>query len=368
MLLELVALTLAGVHFGTPLLYYLYLKSRCLNKPWNVKVDEGYRPRVTVIVPTYNEAKLIEKKLDDLRQQNYPRSKLEIIVVDSASTDGTPRLVKRWTERHRDIELKLIVEEVRRGKAYALNTALKHAAGDIVVITDADSLWPDRETLRRVVRWFSDQRVGAVSCLKKPVGSRVKSIEDSYRKYYNSLRVAESKVWSTPIFHGELAAFRRKLLERLGGFSTDVGADDSYTATKIILMGYRAIIPEYVKCVEILPKKGYNLWRIRRAQHLIQHFSRILMSRPKVPKNFKTILYIETFLHLINPWIFLMAVIMILISALMGSHITLTLLIIGIMLLICKSFRTWIMAQMYLIIATIRNLWTKEIIWRKQIK
>jgi len=58
MLLELVALTLAGVHFGVPLAYYFYLKRAYLNRPWDIKVDEDYRPRVTVIVPTYNEARL----------------------------------------------------------------------------------------------------------------------------------------------------------------------------------------------------------------------------------------------------------------------------------------------------------------------
>jgi len=61
MLLELVALALAGIHFGVPLAYYFYLKRAYLNKPWNVKVDENYRPRVTVIVPTYNEARSADR-------------------------------------------------------------------------------------------------------------------------------------------------------------------------------------------------------------------------------------------------------------------------------------------------------------------
>jgi len=59
-------------------------------------VDPGYRPRVTVIVPTFNEAGFIEVKLDNIYGQDYLRGRLEVIVVDSASSDGTPEIVRRW--------------------------------------------------------------------------------------------------------------------------------------------------------------------------------------------------------------------------------------------------------------------------------
>ena len=264
MLLELVALTLAGVHFGTPLLYYFYLNHKHLNKPWDIRVNENYRPKVTIIVPTYNEARLIQRKLNNIYEQEYPRDKLEIVVVDSASKDMTPELVEEWAKKHPDLNLKLVMENERRGKAYALNHALKYATGEIVIITDVDSLWPSRN-LEKTLKWFADQTIGAVSCLKKPIGSKVKGVEESYRHHYNTLRMAESKAYSTPIFHGELAAFRRNLLEKLGGFPTDIGADDSHTATRIALMGYRAIIPEDLWVDELVPSEGYSWWRIRRA-------------------------------------------------------------------------------------------------------
>ena len=64
--LTLVAVALALPHFGFPLAYYAYLKTRWLRRPWSIRRDPSYRPRVTVIVPTYNEAELIESKLDEL--------------------------------------------------------------------------------------------------------------------------------------------------------------------------------------------------------------------------------------------------------------------------------------------------------------
>ena len=292
--LDIVALALAVIHFGVPLAYYYYMKTKYLNRPWNIKTDPNYKPKVTIIVPTYREAKFIWDRLDNIYTQNYPRNLVEVIVVDSASDDGTVDLVKRWASAHRDVNLKLIEEPERRGKAYALNHALKHATGEIVVIADVDAFWPNK-ALTEALKWFSDPNIGAVSCLKKPTGSNVKGIEESYRQYYNVLRVAESKAYATPIFHGELAAFRRSLLERLGGFPTDIGADDSHTATQVALMGYRAIIPEGLRVEEMVPNEGYFWWRVRRAQHLIQHFARTLKKLRQAPNEFRRVLTIDSF-------------------------------------------------------------------------
>jgi len=61
--LILLTLILALIHFDFPLLYYLYLRSKWLSRPWDLRRDPGYRPRVTIVIPTYNEASLIKKKL-----------------------------------------------------------------------------------------------------------------------------------------------------------------------------------------------------------------------------------------------------------------------------------------------------------------
>ena len=366
--LDIVAIVLAMIHFGIPLAYYYYMKLKYLNKPWNIRVDPNYRPRVSIIVPTYREAKFIWDRLDNIYAQDYPRDLVEVIVIDSASDDGTVELAEKWASRHSDINLRLIREDERRGKAHALNHALRYATGDIVAIADVDAIWPSN-VLAEALRWFSDPVVGAVSCLKKPMGSNVKSVEESYRQYYNILRIAESKAYATPIFHGELAAFRRSLLEELKGFPTDVGADDSYTATRIALMGYRAIVPEDFWVKEIVPNEGYFWWRVRRAQHLIQHFIKSLNKIGQAPKEFGRILAVETFLHLANPYLLLASSILLIASTAITSSITaLSILALGAVLLIVKQYRTWVTQQLYLIAASIRNLWTGEIVWSKQAK
>jgi len=367
-ILDTIAITLALIHFGTPLTYYWYMKTKHLNKPWNIKTNPNYKPKVTIIIPTYNEAKFIQSKLNNIYTQNYPKNLIEIIVIDSASTDGTPKLAEEWASKHRNINMKIIRENERKGKAHALNHALKYATGDIVIIADADAIWPSN-ALKETLKWFADPTVGAVSCLKKPTGSNVKEVEENYRKYYNTLRIAESKAWSTPIFHGELAAFRKNLLEKQGGFPTDIGADDSHTATKIALIGYRAITPEDLWVEEIVPNEGYFWWRIRRAQHLIQHFAKSYKKIGQAPKEFGKILAIEIFLHLANPYLLLISTLLLIISTAITYSLTaLSILALGITLLTVKQYRTWIAQQLHLIVANLRNLWSKEIAWSKQVK
>ena len=367
-LLLALAVALALVHFGFPLSYYLYLKRKWLNKPWDIRRDPSYKPRVSIIIPTYNEALLIESKLDDIARQDYPKDLAEIIVVDSASTDGTPEAVKKWITRRGGVEVKLIEESVRMGKAHALNKALEVATGEVVVITDVDSAWSSRDTLASVLSWFSDSLIGAVTCLKVPAGESFIGVEKSYRDYYNVIRLGESKKFSTPVFHGELASFRRDILVKLGGFPADIGADDSHTATLAAISGFRAIAVDNALCTELVPRKGYHMWRIRRAQHLIQHFAKALGLLSKASREFKPILLAEAWLHLFNPWLLLAATIILLYKALMASLTALTSLTAGAALLILRPYMTWVATQAYLITASVRNLWTKEIAWEKQEK
>ena len=80
------------------------------------KINLNYTSKIIIIVPTYNEV--------NINEQEYPRNKLEIIVIDSASIDRTSEKVKQGAMRHSDLNLKLIREPERKGKAYVLNTAL----------------------------------------------------------------------------------------------------------------------------------------------------------------------------------------------------------------------------------------------------
>ncbi|MCC6020613.1 MAG: glycosyltransferase [Thermoproteaceae archaeon] len=353
---------LAAAHFGAPLAYYAAAK-RWLKMPWRIRPDPAHTPTVTVAIPTYNEAGHIEEKLEDIYRQDYPRDRLEVIVVDSASRDGTAEKARRWAEAHPDVDVKVVEEPERRGKAAALNAALAMARGEVFVITDADCRWPQRDALRRAVSWLADPAVGAVTCLKRPAADGPAGVEAGYRDRYNVLRLAESKKWATPVFHGELAAYRTELLRKIGGFPLDIGADDSHTATLIALTGYRAVAAEGLWCVEAVPHNGYHRWRIRRAQHLIQHFLRAPLRR--APPPMRPILLAEKYLHLANPWLLPAAAVALAATA---TPPALALLAAGAAALALKPYRTWAAAQLYLMVAAVKNLRNRELVWEKQEK
>jgi biofilm PGA synthesis N-glycosyltransferase PgaC len=367
MLLELLALVLAGIHFGVPLIYYLYLKSRCLNRSWNIKIEEIYKPKVAIVLPTYNEAEFIWQRLDNIYAQDYPKELMEVVVVDSASEDRTADLVKKWIFEHNNIDLKLVEEPVRRGKLSAVLEALKYVSSEssIVIFTDADALW-ESDALRKATMYFADPTIGAVT--SSIVYSNDKTFENTYRDYYNIVRIAESKIHSTPVHNGPFLAIKTELLRKFG-LPTFPGSDDSSFGSFVAFLGFRAIQVDDVIVKE--PVRGSQFRRkMRRAQHLLLSFLKTKSYAKKLGvyrrvKSFEKIWKVEWWLHVVNPWFLTASAILLVMSTFYASFMATTLLGVGIMFLVLKAYRMWVLQQLYLVIAAMRNLWTREIAWSK---
>jgi cellulose synthase/poly-beta-1,6-N-acetylglucosamine synthase-like glycosyltransferase len=289
---------------------------------------------------------------------------------DSASDDGTVDLVKRWASEHRDVDLKLVEEPERRGMVPALNYVLHrcHINGEIVIFTDADAIW-DTDALTKIVKYFADPSIGALTASITPATPANNSLERTYRDYYNLLRVAESKVHSTPIHNGALMAFRTGFLYKMGGLPSYTGNNDSTPASITAFLGYRAIQVDNIVVKE--PVRGNQFHRkVRRAQHLLLSFLKTKRYAKKLgvyryTKPFEKIWKVEWWLHVVNPWLLLACAILLIIGAFYGSLNAIILLGIGLMLLVLKAYRTWVLQQLYLVIAAVRNLWTREIMWSK---
>ena len=133
-------------------------------KPWNVKRDWSYSPRIGRILPTYMVAKYIVSHLNNIYEQNYPRDLIEVIVVDDNSPDGTAERVKEWYEEHGNVNLKLMVRPSRSGKLSVILEGIKHVFSDteIIVFADDDYAW-DRDALRNTVSYFTDPCIGVVT-------------------------------------------------------------------------------------------------------------------------------------------------------------------------------------------------------------
>jgi len=195
-------------------------------------------PTVTVIIPTYQEANVIERRITNLFESDYPLDRLEVLVVDSASTDGTAEVVRRLERERPELPIRLIEEDERRGLVSALNLGLRAAQGEIVISTDGPTLYaPD--AIRLVASNFADARVGAVTGRfgfpERETG--VDQSEGMFWDFKNSLRLLEGTVDSTSFVSGELCAFRKDLISDLG----DASADDSYVGFRTRELGYRVV-------------------------------------------------------------------------------------------------------------------------------
>ncbi|UCC33965.1 MAG: glycosyltransferase [Candidatus Bathyarchaeota archaeon] len=282
--------------------YFLLMSMKARgNKHLHGVSQKDYTPFVSVVVPTYNEEDTILSKLEDLEKQDYPD--MEIFVIDGASSDGTVRLAKKFSEES-DLKVRLIEEKERGGKASSLNKAFQLCTGEVVVMTDADAIW-EKDTLRKAVSNFSDQKIGAVTgrqVLLNPDQNLATRVEKTYRNFYEVLRVGESVLDSTPIFHGEISCFRKSLIENLDECSM---ADDSELAVKIRKKGFRSIYDPNVVFYEHAPPtfKSRLVQKLRRGQGLIQMFLRergILFNQKF--ENFGVLVFpAEFFMHVISP-------------------------------------------------------------------
>ncbi|NPE30012.1 glycosyltransferase [Methanococcoides sp. SA1] len=224
---------------------------------------------MSLIIPTYNEAVVIEDKIKNTLQLNYPSEKLEIILIDSASTDDTVKIAKGFDQ------IKTIRQTERQGKSAALAEVFKVVSGDIIVITDADALL-DKNVLLNAMPYLSDNNVGAVTgkqILVDPNDTTSHKGEQSYRDFFDMIRLAESNMQSTMIFNGPFMAFKKEVLEAPSQNSV---ADDTEMAIQVIKKGYRTLYVQKAIFYENIPlsNKSRMKQKERRAQGLVQSFWR----------------------------------------------------------------------------------------------
>ncbi|MCJ7635396.1 glycosyltransferase [Candidatus Bathyarchaeota archaeon] len=291
------------IFIGAYGLYYLYMK-KASTRSWNLKIDKKNLPMVTVIVPLYNEEKTIEFKLENLLKLEYPVEKLQILLVDDASNDGTSVKITNFLKQH-PLDLMMVTLSERHGKMKGLNKALEQVRGEVVIVSDCDVFLPSN-TLVTTMPYFTDPSVGGViskEALLDPGISWVSETENLYMKLtYGTIKLGESKIHSTLIFHGGFGAYRRSVLGQFNEEEDDVG-----TALDIVQKGSRTImVPDAVSySVEFTTWRDKFNSKIRRARHNIRTWIRclnlLLRRRLLLPKR---IALPEIFLYLFNPLIF----------------------------------------------------------------
>jgi cellulose synthase/poly-beta-1,6-N-acetylglucosamine synthase-like glycosyltransferase len=168
-----------------------------------------FTPTVSVLIPAYNEADCIEATIRNKLEQDYPRERVQILVVSDGSTDGTDDIVRRYADRG----VELLRREGREGKAAALNEAVGRARGEIIVFSDANSLFaPD--ALSRMMENYADPEVGYVTGrlrFEGEEGSVGSSGGGAYLRYESFVREAETRAGSIIGVNGGVDSIRRCL-------------------------------------------------------------------------------------------------------------------------------------------------------------
>jgi len=195
-----------------------------------------FQPPVSVLIPAYNEESVIVYTINSVLESDYPR--LEVIVVDDGSTDGTGELLDEQFGRNPAVR---VIHQPNRGKSAALSHALAEATSGIIVTIDADtSVEPD--AVSKLVRHFVNPRVGAVAGNVK-VGNRVSWLTRWQALEYVTSQNLEKRAFDLlnciPVVPGALSAWRAEAINNCGGFSADTVAEDTDLTITIRRAGWK---------------------------------------------------------------------------------------------------------------------------------
>ena len=218
----------------------------------------AYLGPVSVIVPAYNEAANIAGTVRSLVRNDYPW--LEVIVVDDGSTDGTAQIVERLR-----LPRVSVIRQRNAGKPAALNTGIRHAVGEILVLVDGDTVF-EPDAVGRLIQPLRDSRVGAVAGNTK-VANRTGLLGRWQHLEYvvglNLDRRTMDIIRCVTTVPGAIGAFRRSALREVGGVSARTLAEDTDLTMAVIRAGWRVVYEPTAVAWTEAPASMRQLWRQR---------------------------------------------------------------------------------------------------------
>ncbi len=221
--------------------FYYFLSVSLALSPAKKEVKELDRfPFVTIQIPVYNDA-VIGKSIQACLEMDYPKDRYEIVVADD-STD--PEVIAETDKYLNHPQVKIIRRTNRSGfKAGALNNAMKYSNGDIIVLFDSDFI-PPRNFLKRAISHFRDPKVAVVQGRW-----RFFNLDENIVSVFASLSVLSYQylvypvkdMVGTPLLSGSSVVFRKDIMEKVGGWTPNMKAEDMELGLRIIANGYKIV-------------------------------------------------------------------------------------------------------------------------------
>lgn len=205
--------------------------------------DQAYTPSVSMLLSIYNEERIIEDKINNFLQLDYPKDRLELVIVLDGCSDRTEEIV-RSLDRER---IRLLVQSERRGKTLALNQGAKEAAGEILVFTDANSMYAPA-AVHKLVQPFAHQGVGLVSGRSVYLDDKSNQEQSGglYRRYEDFIKEQESATVSIIGADGAIYAMRREIFQPLPAERIN----DLIHPIQVVRKGFRAVHEPGAVCTE----------------------------------------------------------------------------------------------------------------------
>jgi biofilm PGA synthesis N-glycosyltransferase PgaC len=250
------------------LTYYPLSLWFALRKPRPPVFENGPEPLVSVIVPAYNEGKVVGNCVASILASDYPN--FEVILVDDGSSDDTLAAMKVFETDGRVH----VMTKPNGGKAAALNVGIAAAQGEIFFFVDADGIFT-RSTIREMLNAFTSEKVGAVCGNDAPVNlDRIQTQLACIQTHVGTgfVRRALALIDCLPIVSGNIGAFRRSVIEKTGRFLEGFIGEDLELTWRVHKAGYRVnFAPKAVVLAEV-PSTLIGLWkqRVRWARGLLQ--------------------------------------------------------------------------------------------------
>ena len=234
-------------------------RRRTRRRPPSVRHDPGYLPDVSVVIPAYNEAAGIAATIRSVVASRY-RGRIEVIVVDDGSADGTAAIARSLGIPH-----VRVISQPNSGKPGALNRGIAEARSDILILVDGDTIF-QADTIGRLIAPLAAADVGAVSGNTK-VGNRRGFLGGwqhlEYVMGFNLDRRLFDMLGTIPTVPGAIGAFRRAALAAVGGASTDTLAEDTDLTMALCRSPWRVVYAPGAIAWTEAPASLRQLWRQR---------------------------------------------------------------------------------------------------------
>tara|TARA_B100000809_G_scaffold239323_1_gene260784 strand:- start:605 stop:1789 length:1185 start_codon:yes stop_codon:yes gene_type:complete len=258
----------------------MVLKVLTLIIPKNkVLFDEDFLPEVSLLISCYNEVDVVDEKIQNSFDIDYPKDKITIIIISDGSDDGTDEIAKNYASQG----VKLIRQEGRLGKTSAINLAMEQVTSDLVVFSDANAMYKP-SAIKKLIRNFVDEKIGYVvgaALYTDGKTSAAAASEDIYWKYELALKTMESNLHSVVGGDGAIYAIRKHLFITLN--AKDI--NDFVNPLQIIEQGYRGIFEPDAICLE--ETAGDFSKEAKRKQRIVNRSFRGLMKVKAVLNPFK---------------------------------------------------------------------------------